>query len=394
MRRCLSFLTACAAATLLVSACSTAPERSLSREPARYASLPNGHDPLDPERLASGDTALRATVEEGIIPRLERKRGRALQILLLSGGGQYGAFGAGFLNGWTERGDRPQFDIVTGVSAGALLATHAFLGTPADDVVLKEIFTGVDDDSIYRRNTVIGLLFGGNAIYDTSPLQGLLDRYMTDETMRRVAAAYDDGRRLIVGTTNLDYGQTWVWDLTLIAKNGELELYKKVLRASASPPVAFPPVEIDGHLFGDGGVRQNIVVMGLAGKRRPPPPMHGAGTIYLVRNGKSDAPPSAVRNDVVGLAATSIGAMLENSMDSLMIRAYISARAHGYRFRTVAIPVDADIGNNALAFDPEQMRTSFDAGKRLGIQQNPWRKEPPFLEDVPRWALDLVTPGR
>jgi predicted acylesterase/phospholipase RssA len=86
---------------------------------------------------------------------------------------------------------------------------------------------------------------------------------MTEETLRRVDVAYDDDQRLWVGTTNLDYEQTSVWTLTLIAKEGKLDPFKKVLRASAPPPVAFPPVEIEGHLFADGGIRQNMVVVGL-----------------------------------------------------------------------------------------------------------------------------------
>jgi hypothetical protein len=129
------------------------------------------------------------------------------------------------------------------VSTGALLATHAFLGTPADDATLEEIFTRIRASDIYVNKGMLGLLWGRNAIYDTSPLQALLDKHITAEVLQRVAAGYDKGRRLYVGTTNLDYNQTWVWSLGLIAKEGTqeaLELYKKVLRASAAPPIAFP----------------------------------------------------------------------------------------------------------------------------------------------------------
>ena len=238
-------------ATLTLAGCSTAPERALSREPVRYASLPDGHGPLTPDRLLPGESVVRASVEDGVIPYFERKRGHPLQILVLSGGGQNGAFGAGFLVGWRTRGDRPQFDIATGVSTGALLATHAFLGMPADDAVLEVIFTHVDEHNLYEHRPLIGVLFGASSLYDTSPLQELLDKYIPEEALKRVGAAYSEGRRLWVGTTNLDYDQTWVWNLTRIAKDGKLDLYKRVLRASAAPPVAFPSVEIDGDLFAD-----------------------------------------------------------------------------------------------------------------------------------------------
>jgi predicted acylesterase/phospholipase RssA len=54
-------------------------------------------------------------------------------VLALSGGGAGGAFAAGALIGMTRRGDRLQFDVVTGVSAGALVA-FAFLGVPSFSV--------------------------------------------------------------------------------------------------------------------------------------------------------------------------------------------------------------------------------------------------------------------
>jgi len=58
--------------------------------------------------------------------------------LAVSGGGDNGAFGAGLLIGWTERGDRPQFKLVTGVSTGSLIAPFAFLG-PGYDGVLRHV---------------------------------------------------------------------------------------------------------------------------------------------------------------------------------------------------------------------------------------------------------------
>ena len=52
--------------------------------------------------------------------------------LAISGGGDDGAFGAGLLAGWSARGDRPVFGLVTGVSTGALSAPFAFLGGEYD----------------------------------------------------------------------------------------------------------------------------------------------------------------------------------------------------------------------------------------------------------------------
>jgi hypothetical protein len=135
---------------LVLAGCASAPERELSQKPASYAALPNGHDPLNPDRLSPlYDPIEVSALKIGFTRYLERKHGRALNQISLSGGGQNGAFGAGFLVGWRESGQRPQFDEVGGVSTGALLATHAFLGTPADDAVLEKMYTTVTKDDIY-----------------------------------------------------------------------------------------------------------------------------------------------------------------------------------------------------------------------------------------------------
>jgi predicted acylesterase/phospholipase RssA len=185
---------------------------------------------------------------ENLVRALEKAKGRPLNVLSLSGGGQNGAFGAGFLIGWREAGTRPQFDAVGGVSTGALLATHALLGTPEDDAKLEEMYTQVTQEHIYKPRSVFALL-KSDSLMDTTPLQEMIARYITEETLERVAKAFDEGRFIAVGTTNIDYEQTWIWNLSLIAKASDLELYRKVLLASASFPIVFPPVEINGHLF-------------------------------------------------------------------------------------------------------------------------------------------------
>lgn len=126
-------------ALLLLAACASPSERILSPKAPSYATLPNGYEPLDPTQPSPIYAAATAIPGDNLIRYLERTRGHALNLLTLSGGGQNGAFGAGFLIGWRESGRRPEFDVVGGVSTGALLATHAFLGTPADDAKLEEM---------------------------------------------------------------------------------------------------------------------------------------------------------------------------------------------------------------------------------------------------------------
>jgi predicted acylesterase/phospholipase RssA len=377
-------------ALLLLAACSSPPARTLSvREPS-YATLPNGHDPLKPDQVSSLYAAVAAVPGDNAIRYLERKRGHALNMLSLSGGGQNGAFGAGFLIGWRESGRRPEFDVVGGVSTGALLATHAFLGTPADDAVLEEMYTKVTNADIYTDRSIFGLLTA-DSLKDTAPLRAMIAKYVTAETLQRVAAEFDNNRLLVVGTTNIDYGQTWVWNMTRIAKEGHLELYRDVLLASASFPIVFPPVEIDGHLFVDGAARSNLVVPGLAGDQRPNPPVHGPGNLYLIDNGKVTTPPQALIRALGPVAATTISVMMEQSMQTALTRSFLGSKVLGYKFNMVGIPDDVNLGNDPLAFDPAQMRAAFDSGRALGTQDNPWRGTPPNSGDLPPWVFKEMT---
>ena len=377
-------------ALFLVGCASSPPERTLSQVAPSYASLPNGNDPLHPGQQSPLYASIVANPGDNVVRSLERKRGHALNLLSISGGGQNGAFGAGFLNGWRESGRRPEFDVVGGVSTGALLATHALLGTEADDAKLEEMYTQVTKDDIYKPRSIVSILSGADSLRDTAPLQALIAKYVTAQTLVRVAAAYDDGRLLLVGTTNVDYGQTWVWNMSLIAKAGKLELYRKVLLASASFPVVFPPVEINGHLFVDGAARSNIVVPGLGGTERPNPPLYGPGNLYLINNGRDNQPPDALRRELGPVAATTISVMMDQSMQTALGRSYFGARVLGYNFNVVAIPDDLDIGHDPLAFDPKQMRKAFDAGRAIAKQQQPWSRVPENLGDLPSWALEAI----
>src|SRR5262249_9179198 len=84
-----------------------------------------------------------------------------------SGGGDNGAYGAGLLIGWTERGDRPEFKLVTGVSTGALIAPFAFLG-PGYDEVLRKVYTDVTPSDIFESRSLLTAVFN-DALSDTTP---------------------------------------------------------------------------------------------------------------------------------------------------------------------------------------------------------------------------------
>ena len=374
----------------LAIGCASTADRKLSTVSPRFATLPNGHDPLNPERLSPIYDLAGAGAEGNFARHMERLKGRPLNVLSISGGGQNGAFGAGFLAGWSEAGHRPSFDMVAGVSTGALMATHAFLGTAADDAILEEMYTQVTQKDIYVSRSLFALAFGADSLKDTAPMKRMLAKYITAETLERVAAELEENRIIFVGTTNVDYAQTWIWNMSLIAKAGELELYREVLRASASFPIVFPPVEIDGHLFIDGAARSNIVVAGTTGTSRPSPPPYGPGNYYLIDNGKLTHPPEALRRALGDVAAATIGVMMDTSMQSSLMRSYFGVRLLGYHFKMVGIPDSVDVGKDPLAFDPNQMRAAYDAGLDLGRQADPWKTTPPNSGDLPDWVTHEV----
>jgi hypothetical protein len=180
--------------------------------------------------------------------------------------------------------------------------------------------------------------------------------------------------------------------MTLIAKAGQLELYRDVLLASASFPIVFPPVEIEGHLFVDGAARSNLVIPGMGGQNKPNPPLFGAGNLYLIDNGKVTLPPQALIRALGPVAATTISVMMEQSMQTALTRSYFGAKLIGYTFNMVGIPDAVNVGNDPLAFDPAQMKDAFDAGRVLGAQQNPWQSKPSESGDLPAWVYKEMAP--
>ncbi len=371
-----------------LQACS-APERELSSTVPPDVALPSGRVPTDSAKLLEKFSETGSALE-----MMERLHRRPIQVLQISGGGQYGAFGAGVLVGWGESGQRPKFDIVTGISVGGLIASYAFLGTPADDRALAELFMGLSKDQVYTERGFLALLTG-NSYMDTGPLQRLIEQRVDETLLERVAAAYDEGRRLLVAATNLDRNELWVWNLTKLAKEGTpeaLEMYRKVLLASASPPVAFPPVEIDGYLFGDGAVRNNLLIIGLvgptSGAHREASPQRG--NIHVIYNGRLTTTPSAIRNDTRSLLLRSLGMMMDARMESSLFFSFGLAQIHGYAFRMIRIPDEVEVGSNQLAFDPEEMRAVFEIGRSMGSSGNAWQSKPPTTQEVAPWLLDAI----
>lgn len=204
---------------------------------------------------------------------VQRGRDNNHTVLALSAGGADGAFGAGVLAGWTASGTRPSFDVVTGVSTGALLSVLTFLGPQYDDLA-KELYTTQTNDKIFKSRGINGLF--SDSLYDNSPLKDQIEKYITVDLLAKVAEEHQKGRRLYVATTNLDAGQLVIWDMGEIALGGRAnpaQHFQKVLRASAAVPGFFRPVYIkpqrgvqlrQAHV--DGGVKEPVLYADFMGR--------------------------------------------------------------------------------------------------------------------------------
>ena len=191
--------------------------------------------------------------------------GRTLDILVLSGGGDFGAFGAGILGGWSQvkgEGAMPTFDVVTGVSAGALIAPFAFLGQKEDLEMVESLFRDPKPDWIKARG-LLGFLPDNESLAELPGLERELKAAVDDARISRIVDEGKKGRRLFVNTTDLDLGGARPFELTTAASNametGSSERFHNILLASAGIPGAFPSRQIDGILYVDGGVSSNIL---------------------------------------------------------------------------------------------------------------------------------------
>ena len=316
-----------------------------------------------------------------------------LEVLALSGGGADGAFGAGVLVGWTETGRRPKFDVVTGVSTGALQSTFAFLGSEYDDQ-LKTLYTCTCSSDIFAHKGVVsGLL--SESLMDTEALGAKLEQVLTDDVLDKVAAQHRAGRRLYVGTTNLDAGVVTVWDMGKIASSEHAwrgHLYREILRASAAVPGFFQPVLIHPHEDGqdekgqmhvDGGVKAPILLRSFMLQR----PARSKNVYMLVNGGmRLTTEQMAVSSSVMSIAKKSISEMLRGLLYKTIYQGYVVSRQSRASFNLGYVPDAVPETKNPLEFDPVEMRALFEAGREAVRRPDFWKSEPPRLEQTERIA--------
>jgi hypothetical protein len=303
--------------------------------------------------------------------------------LAVSGGGDNGAFGAGLLNGWSETGTRPEFRMVTGVSTGALIAPFAFLG-PQYDHVLREVYTTLTPDRIFRARGLSAALFN-DAMADTSPLADVIAKYADEKMFAAIAREYNEGRLLLIGTTDLDAQRPVIWNIGALAASGKpeaLKLFHQILRASAAIPGLFQPVMIDVELDGkkfqemhvDGGTMAQLFLY---------PPTLEAGRLlkrkrvaYIIRNARLDPDYAKAERRTISIAGRAINTMLAASGHNDIMRTYFISLRDGVDYNLAYIGADFTLEKKG-EFEQAYMQALFQYGYEQAKAGREWHKQPP-----------------
>ncbi len=394
-RRTLVHIAAGAAVTALVPGCA-APGRGPAVPLGQVAKASVLGVPNERFFPLLGAEALEAEVMAAV-QRQRRARGLATdaqlpewQLLAVSGGGEDGAFGAGLLCGWSEFGTRPVFDVVTGVSTGALTAPFAYLGSSYDPQ-LRSVYTEINPSHVLAKRFITAALFD-DALADNAPLFTTISAYLTAEMLAAIAKAYAVGRLLLIATSDLDAGQPVIWNVGAIASSGHpraLDTVRRILLASAAIPVAFPPtmfdVTVDGRPYQemhvDGGTFAQAFLYPAAMTRQRRERMRNGlpvvpATAYVIRNGRLDPGWSAMERSTMDIAERAISTMISASGYNDVVRMYNFALNDGIAFRLAYIGSDFT-KEPPEPFDQGFMRALFDDAYQHARRGYDWATTPP-----------------
>jgi len=349
-------------------------------------------DGMDEIRIIAGEK--NTELQENLLKSIKQESAgswkKAYPILAISGGAADGAYGAGFLNGWSKEGSRPIFKIVTGVSTGAIIAPFAFLGSDYDDEI-KTLFTTMSTKDAMVSQVPFGPLFG-NSLASNRPLARKLAAFYDDALLAKIADQHKRGRRLFVGTVNLDAQRFVVWDMGAIAVRGDINLFRKVILASTSAPVMFSPVffrvKADGKVYDemhvDGGTLTQIFTtsyllenMDAAVRIAGIDPSMIRPKLYLLLNGYVSPNYLKVRGGFSSIAERAVDTIIGAQSDGDLYRIYSYVSQNGGDFNLAFIPADFKPEKREM-FDRKEMNRLFERGYADAVGGYQWQKTPPL----------------
>ena len=367
--------------------CASPPQRT-QRDPVELLAARRGEDTMrELERRALVDRFL---------ARMEASSKRTIDLLVVSGGGDWGAFGAGVLKGWGRvKGPlaRPQFDVVTGVSTGALIAPFAFLGDDASIERIVQLYRNPQKDIATSRGWLF-FLPNNPSLYVLPGLERELGTAVDRALLERIVAEGAKGRALLVNTTNVDLGDNRVWDLTAEAKAalaGDEEHVRRLLLASAGIPAVFPARGIGEYLYVDGAITGNIIyggetreAEGLVARWHAKHPRRRLPRLryWVIFNNQIRFPPQVTADrwpDI--MSRTTIMATQTSTLNSLR-HLYAMAEVARLKYkadievRLITVPEDY-VPSKPGTFVPQVMNELADLGERMGADPKSWRTEAP-----------------
>jgi len=332
----------------------------------------------------------------------QRDEPPTIDILILSSGGPDGAFGAGVLEGWGQIEDpdlrRPMFDRVRGISTGALMAPYAMVGTDVAYHNLAEFYANPDPD--WASGSMLwSVIVGSDSLLNNDALQQTVRVAINRDMIDAIAERRNENAIMLVGATNMDLGRFRIFDLTSVAATGDEERFENIMLASAAIPGVFPPVEIDGWAYGDGGAVANLFL----GVDRDLVWREGGGPWWtqerinagvpklrvrhwIIVNNKLSVQPAIAERNWGTLARLAISQILRaasiQSLQQLDVMRRLAAQRPDVEFEVywVAIPDDAVLPESEDIFDPNYMRALVELGRRVGADPTSWRTESPLLE--------------
>lgn len=316
----------------------------------------------------------------GIAPVATPAKGaRPLEILVVSGGAKFTAFDAGALVGWTDSGQRPKFDICTGISGGALAAAYAFLG-PKYDPKLTQMYTTLKRSELFHFRPIRNLL-RHHTLATAEPLARLIEQEVNDCVMQELREAFAEGRRLYVGTNLVKAQRLVLWDVTALAASGRPDakaLVQKVLLASTCingwvPPVRLE-VEVDGCRYieehGDGGIHTEAFL-------QTPHGLPAQSRVYILTAGKLYPDPLADDAGFFTLFYSNISCALSALYRADLLRIYTHCVTSQAQFLLLSLPQEVPGRSNSMVFEEEEMRRLYDIGYRMAMNGITWRTAPP-----------------
>jgi hypothetical protein len=322
-------------------------------------------------------------------------------ILIISGGGAKGAFGAGFLEAWgdTTSGPtvRPDFDVVTGVSTGALIAPFAFIGTQESYASVAAFYANPQENWVKKRGKLF-ILPHHISLFNDVALQDYIREQYDESILQQVAERAVEDRLLLIGATNLDIGIGHVFDLSKesqrVQTDGSLERAHSILLASSALPGIFPPVEIDDFYYADGGVTAQIFfVHALEQAHGPltqwrdlyPEAPLPKFRLWIILNETLRLRPAIIHPRWGAVATRSLTTLMRSSLlaslrniEDLAREASLSLGLE-FEFRFVAIPDDAPESPHGKMFDKAFMTQLEELGRRMGADPSSWRTEVPEI---------------